>query len=440
MLIAGMCFGWSSPSVPKLKAKEHLHENPLGRIITYDEASWLGSLLPLGAIFGTFIAGFCAQKLGRKKTMLFNIAIPFAIAFLILAIAKDIYSYYLARFLSGVTVSAVYTVVPMYLAEISEDEIRGFICASIMTFEALGELVVYCIGPYTTIFAVAMLGIGVCSITALSIIFILPESPYYLLSVNNKEATEKVLMKLRSETKHQVQYELEFMATVIEESSGDEGRFVDLWKTKASRRAEAITLGLTIFQHWSGIIPVILYSQSIFRETGSAIPPHFCTMVVGMVQFLASFVTPNLVDILGRRLMLFMSAMGMFLSQMALGTYFYLKEEGEDVSFLYWMPIVCLVFYIVSYISGFGPLIWTVMGEIFPTHLKAVAFSVGVFFWWTMGFVVSRAFYPISVTFGMSGCFWLFSGVCFAACIFILTYVIETKGKNLLEIQALLSK
>ncbi|KAF2889108.1 hypothetical protein ILUMI_17066 [Ignelater luminosus] len=439
-LIVGLCFGWSSPYLPKLKEAAHIKENPLGRLITYDEASWLGSLLPLGAIFGTFIAGYCAQKIGRRKTMLFNIVIPFAVAFLIFAFADNIYSFYLARFVSGVTVSGVYTVVPMYLAEISEDEVRGFVCASIMTFETCGELIIYCIGPYVTIFASSMFGVCVCLVAALSIIFILPESPYYLLSINDKERAEKSLMKLRSETKEQVAFELEFMTAVMQEASGIQGTFLDLWKTKASRRAEVITLGLTIFQHWSGIVPVLLYSQSIFEQTGSGIPPQFCTMAVGLVQFLASFVTPGLVDKLGRRLMLFMSAMGMFVSEMALGTYFYMKDSGEDVSRVFWLPVACLVLYIVSYVSGFGPLIWTIMGEIFPTHLKAVAFSVGVFFWWSMGFVVGRVFYPISISVGMGGCFWLFSGFCFTAGIFILTYIIETKGKNIIEIQRLLNK
>ncbi|KAF2889107.1 hypothetical protein ILUMI_17065 [Ignelater luminosus] len=309
-----------------------------------------------------------------------------------------------------------------------------------MTFETFGELLVYCIGPYVTLFFFSILTVIITLLTGIFIFQFLPESPFYLLSKQRRSLAENALILLRNDTRDGVKLELEYIQAIIQESEHTQGRIVDLCESKASRRAEITTIGLTIFQHFSGILPIVLYSQDIFNVTGSKIPAEYCTMSFGAIQFLSSFIAPNLVDRLGRRWMLFLSGMGMAVSEFALGLYFYRKDNGMTIDKMFWLPVASLLIFIVSYISGFGPLIWTIMSEMFPIHLKAAAFSVGFCIWWMLAFIVGAIFYPVSNAIGMSGCFWMFASCGFAGTIFIWAYVIETKGKSLQEIQQLLSK
>lgn len=439
-LCVGFCFAWSSPVLLRLTDEKYLDKNPLGRVITSQEASWIGSLLTLGGIAGVFLAVFIASTFGRKKSLLISCVIPFLVGFSIKGYAKDVLLYFLARFIIGVGVSSVYTVVPMYLGEIAEDDVRGFVCALMMTFETAGELITYCSMPYISIFASAVVSVVIIAVVAVVVIVWLPESPYYLLSVKDRKGAEKSLMKLRNDTKEGVRTELDYIESVVQDTSEDEANFLDLFRTKAARKSEIITLGLTMFQQLSGIIPVILYSQNIFKETGSSIPPEICTMIAAVLQFFASFIAPNLVDRLGRRCMLVISALGMLVSQCNLGLYFFFKQRGYDLSDYYWVPLTCFMIFLITYLIGFGPLTWTIMGEIFMPNLKAKGFLVGVCFWWSMAFALSKVFHTLSNTFGMAGCFFLFSGCCGLSIFFILIFVIETKGRSLMEIQALLSR
>ena len=115
-LVAGCVLGWTSPALPKLKDTE---ENEGWVVITEGESAWIGSLAPLGAAFGPFIAGYLADKAGRKMTILGS-AIPFVISWAVLVWASAAGLMYFARLLLGIAVGMVFTVVPMYVGEISE--------------------------------------------------------------------------------------------------------------------------------------------------------------------------------------------------------------------------------------------------------------------------------------------------------------------------------
>lgn len=115
-------------------------------------------------------------------------------------------------------------------------------------------------------------------------------------------------------------------------------------------------------------------------------------MIIGGIQFTFSLITPNLVDKVGRRCMLLISAIRMLIANFNLGLYFFLKEKKIDITNLHWIPGLCLTVYMISYIMGFGPLPWTIMGEIFPSSMKGPASSITVFMCWTFAFLISKFF------------------------------------------------
>lgn len=431
-----MAISWSSPVIPKLEDEESLDENPFGSVITDEENSWIGSLLALGAVFGPFPSAIMADKLGRKLTLLI-LAVPFVISFFVLAFAETIGLFYAARVLAGAALGGVFTVVPMFIGEISEVSNRGMFLSSFCLFITLGILVSYVIGPYMSIMYFNI----VCAIFPLLFIAIflvfIPESPFYLVSADKHSAAEESLKKLRNKPKKALEDELEVIKDEINTSS--QGSFLDLFRTRGLIKALIISLALVGFQQLSGINVVLFYAESIFDATGSDIPASTCSIIIGAVQFLASFMTPLVVERLGRKILLLASAVGMLISEVPLGIYFYLKDNGDDVSAISWLPILSLIVYIITYGFGFGPLPWTVMGELFPSNVKSTASSLTASICWLLGFVLTKFFSSVSEEITMAGSFWLFSGFCLLAVVFVFVSVPETKGKTFQEIQAILN-
>lgn len=195
-------------------------------------------------------------------------------------------------------------------------------------------------------------------------------------------------------------------------------------------------MGILSFQQLSGINVVLFYSQSIFEKAGSSMEPAIATIFVGIVQVLASCCTPLVVDRLGRKIILLFSAAGMAIGLGLLGLFFYLDANKSPIAeSLSWLPIVSLVGFVIVYCVGFGPLPWAVLGEMFPPNVKSIASSIGTSICWILGFAVTKYFTAIEAAIGSFGAFWLFGVFCCVAFMFVLLFLMETKGLSLQQIQ-----
>lgn len=431
----GQAFGWTSPEIPKLKI---LDGNPLGTVITKVEEAWIGSYLPLGAALGPFAAGIAADKIGRKKTLLVGI-IPFIVAFVMCTMATSVNYFFVARFLCGLAVGCTFTVLPMYIGEIAEDEVRGSLGSFMQLFIVLGLLFSYSLGPYMSIkqFNIACLVVPI-AFAVLFFMFI-PESPYYLIKADDEENAVESLMKLRAKSKDAVQKEIEEIRTAVTEAQENKASFMDIFKSKGLTKALFLSCSLVTIQQFSGINVVLFYAQDIFTDAGSSLAPEICTIIIGVVQVFASGSTPMLVERKGKRFLLILSAAGMGLSQIVLGYFFYLKDGGKDVSSIGIVPVVSLIAYIITYCLGFGPLPWAVMGELFPGNIKSAASTATASGCWILGFVITKYFSLVADAIGKSSSFGFFGVFCLVAILFVYKYVPETSGKSLQEIQDILN-
>ncbi|CAH0564576.1 unnamed protein product [Brassicogethes aeneus] len=134
----GSGFSWTSPVIPKLQDVDP-KINPLSETIKPSEVAWLVSITQLGCAFGPCFAGRLADKIGRVKALQ-CLALPLIIAYVMLAFAKHVYVFYIARFILGIGIGSVFQVVPMYLGEISEATNRGRICCFMAILSGLEEL------------------------------------------------------------------------------------------------------------------------------------------------------------------------------------------------------------------------------------------------------------------------------------------------------------
>lgn len=155
---------------------------------------------------------------------------------------------------------------------------------------------------------------------------------------------------------------------------------------KTSVRGLVIILGLMFFQQVSGINAVIFYTTDIFNAADSGIQAELGTIIVGIMQVVATFVASLVIDKLGRRLLLLVSDALMALCTLLLGIYFFMKQNDESsVSSMGWLPIVSMCVFIVAFSIGFGPVPWCMVGELFASDVKAIAAPLAGTFNWLLG-------------------------------------------------------
>lgn len=429
----GMVLTWSSPVLPKLENESQVSENPLGRTISKTEASWLGSTPSIGDVMSPFLAVYLADKFGKKKILTF-IGIPYVISHITLAFAGDIALYYFARILGGVALGFTYAVVPRYVAEISEKNVRGILGSFINIFLTLGSLASYSIGPFVSI---RLFGIISSVVPAVCILLcmLIPESPYLLVKIGKEAEAANVLKQIRKSTdKKAIDDELNEIKNFI--NTGSKTKITDLFTKKANLKALIVTTCLFVFQQFSGISAVIYYAENLFSESGSSISPEVAAILLGVAQVVATTITLLFVDRFGRKTLLFVSAVGMFLSEVSLAVYFYL--EGNQS--LQWMPVACLMIFMATHNFGFAPVPWVILSEIFGEGANSIAIMFVSSFDGVLSFLVTFLYSPLSEALGMSGLFFLFSTFNVLAIGFIFLYVPETKAKSLKEIQEKLAR
>jgi SP family facilitated glucose transporter-like MFS transporter 8 len=429
-MAVGTVLAWTSPTLPELQSTNSTLP------VTREEGSWIGSLVAVGAIAGALPAGYFADRFGRKPVIL-ALSAPFLLSWILITVANAVGTLYAARFIAGFATGAVSVVAPMYIGEIAESSVRGALGSFFQVMLTVGILYTYvvgAIGDYT------WLGIlsGVIPIVFFISFSRVPESPTYLVKKQRTEDAKKSLQYYRGSS-YNIWKELQDLEEDISESTKTKVSIRDLVSSKGIRKALTVSLGLMIFQQLSGVNAVIFYSVDIFNAAGSTLDPNVAAIIVGVVQVVVTYIASAVVDRAGRRVLLLLSASIMGLCLAILGLYFYLKNKGDDVSGIGWLPLLCVTVYIVMFSLGFGPLPWMMMGEVFAPSVKGTASSIAVCTNWTLTFIVTFSFGKLVEGLGEEWTFWLFAIICGVATIFIFYIVPETKGKTLTEIQRILN-
>lgn len=434
--IVGTASAWSSPVIPKLQ-NDDINEIPIGRQITQNEASWIGSTLSLGGIISPLIWGYAVQKVGRKTAGIIVI-VPFLVAYLTTSFAQVISLFYFGRILMGIGIGGMFCVLPIYIVEVAEDVNRGLLAASTGCFMVAGMLFSYSVGPFVSIMAFNLILASICILYIPTFWYLSPETPYYLVRINQDENAVKSLRYLRRRPIQELHEELErikcYLASMTEDS------FLSIFKTRSSAKAFIYSVALTTFQQFSGINIIFTYMQSIFDSTGSYIAPEISSIIVASVQLIFSFISPLLSDKIGRRSLLLLSITGVISAEVVLGIYFFLLNNDGDVSHIGWLPVVSLVIFMMFYNCGMGSLPWAIMSEILPSNIISKASLLITSFYWFVGWILTQYFASLTDAIGSGGSFWLFSGLCGLFDLFVFFILFETKGKSLKEIQEILSK
>ncbi|XP_026842496.1 facilitated trehalose transporter Tret1 isoform X1 [Drosophila persimilis] len=427
-LVVGFVSAYTSPALVSMT-----NRNMTSFEVTPQAASWVGGIMPLAGLAGGIAGGPFIEYLGRRNTILAT-AIPFIVSSLLIACAVNVAMVLAGRFLAGFCVGIASLSLPVYLGETVQPEVRGTLGLLPTAFGNIGILLCFVAGTYMDWSMLAFLGAAL-PVPFLILMFLIPETPRWFVSRGREEKARKALSWLRGK---EADVEPELKGLMRSQADADrqatQNKMMELLK-RNNLKPLSISLGLMFFQQLSGINAVIFYTVSIFKDAGSTIDGNLCTIIVGIVNFMATFIATLLIDRAGRKILLYVSNIAMIITLFVLGGFFYCKSHGQDVSQLGWLPLSCFVIYILGFSLGFGPIPWLMMGEILPSKIRGSAASVATAFNWSCTFVVTKTFQDMIDFMGAHGAFWLFGSICFIGLFFVILYVPETQGKTLEDIE-----
>ncbi|VVD00683.1 facilitated trehalose transporter Tret1-like [Leptidea sinapis] len=435
-LCTGMSMGWTSPVFPQLRSDN----SPLPRPPTLSEENWIGSLLVLGGLLGPLITVPLSKHIGRRWIIMGS-NIPLLLGWLLAGVATDLSTMYAARVMWGCATGMQFAMVPLYIGEIAEDKNRGALSALFLLFINVGFLLAYAIGPFTSYWGLNTVG-GILSLLYVPFTWLIPETPFFLAYKGRTEEASKVLQKLRGLSRDAVQPELEGLRVMIAREFKTEPSIKDLWATRGNLKALGICVFLAMLLQLSGIDVLLFYMEELLVKVGARITASNGTIVMGVVQVVTSFVTPLVVDRLGRKLLMWTTSLGLTLFLGFIGVYALLDSYFKyNVAPYAFIPLLCLIVYMILFTLGVGPVPWILVAEMFPVRTKCMASGIASFCCWLAGFVWTRFFRDVAASYGIYTAFWILAICCGFGFIFSISPLLpETKGKTFDEIQEMLNK
>lgn len=413
------------------------------------------SSMLLGCAVGAFFAGWLADKFGRRLLLILS-AVFFVISAWGSGIATSSFEFIIYRILGGLAVGAASVMCPAYISEVSPARYRGkltsvqqiaiitgltaaFVSNYFLAKLAGSSLEEFWLGYETWrwMFWVELVPASIFFFALLAI----PESPRYLVASGNKGKAKAVLTRLYGETEANAKLE-EIYASLA--SDHHTPRLSDIYDRFAGRVRPIIWvgIGLAVLQQLVGINVVFYYGAVLWQAAGfSEGDALLINVVSGSVSIAACFITFFVVDKIGRKPLLWIGSLGMTITLGLVAFAFAgapLDASGnlmlsDDMGKL---ALVAANLYVIFFNVSWGPVMWIMLGEMFPNQIRGSGLAIAGFAQWTANFLITLTF-PILLAsaLGLAGTYSIYA-ICSALSVaFVLLFVKETKGKELEQME-----
>ncbi len=392
------------------------------------QAGFAVSNLMIACTVGAIISGLLTDRFGRKKILILA-AILFVISAVMSAFPQTFVQLVVARFIGGIAVGVASVISPMYIAEISPAHIRGRLVAlnqlAIVTgilMAGVSNWLLVDIGPnnWRWMFAVEAFPAGLFMIA----LFFIPDSPRWLMKQGVVDDAYNILARVGGAG------HADFEIRQIKENlAQEEGTLRELFRP-GLRKVLLVGVLLALFAHITGIDTIIYYGPIIFMKAGyqSASSALLATVAIGITNLVFTIVGIATVDKFGRKNLL-LTGMGIMTVAIALVGFLFQTSIVSPI----WLIIPTLIF-CASFTMSMGVVIWVYLSEIYPTKIRGRAVSIASMVLWLSNVVIAQVF-PWMMDKMAGNTFYVFSGICVLAFIFVWTMVTETKGKTLEEIE-----
>jgi SP family sugar:H+ symporter-like MFS transporter len=442
--IGGLLFGYDSGAVngtqQGLTEAFDLDSTGLGFTV--------GSLL-IGCAVGAFFAGRLADAIGRRTVMILA-AILFVVGALIQGLT-DVHALFVgARFAGGMAVGAASVMSPLYISEVAPARIRGRMSTVQQVMIITGLTSAFVVNYFLARQAGNSLGEiagaeawrwmylaqAAPAVVFLVALFFIPESPRYLVSRGREDAARAVLAKLfGAETAERKLGEIRASFSKDHRPS-----FADVTaKGTVFRPIVWAGIMLATFQQFVGINIIFYYGETLWRLAGvseaAALERNILSGAVSIAAVLAALAV---IDKVGRKPLLLIGSVGMAVTLGAMAWAF--SGAGADAAGnLMLSPsagMVALVaanLYVIFFNFSWGPVMWVMLGEMFPNQMRGSALAVAGLAQWGANYLVVQSFPAMADGLGLAGTYALYTVAAVVSIFLVRSFIKETKGKELEE-------
>ena len=408
----------------------------------------------LGCAIGAFFAGRLGDRLGRRGVLIIA-AVMFLLSALAAGAALSSAVFIIARVIGGFAVGAASVMSPAYIAEVASARYRGRL-ATVQQIAIISGLFCAFLSNYLLAKAAGAsteaLWLGqaawrwmfwmqaIPSLLFLCLLLVIPESPRFLVVKGRRDQALAVLTRLYGAAEAQAKI------TEIEGSlSRDQHRptFSDL-VSKATGRLRPIVwigIGLAVFQQLVGINVVFYYGAVLWQAVGfSENDALLINVLSGALSIGACLITVVLIDRIGRKPLLWIGSVGMAVS-LALVTFAFASgslDAGGKLQLTDGMGTLALVaanVYVIFFNMSWGPVMWVMLGEMFPNQIRGSGLAVAGAAQWTANFAITVSFPVLLASIGLAGAYGIYTLAAVISVFFVLRFVKETKGKELEQME-----
>ena len=444
--IGGLLFGYDSGAVngtqTGLTAEFNLSPAALGFTV--------GSLL-IGCAVGAFFAGRLADVMGRRNVMLIAAAL-FVGGALTQGLTHLHWLFVVARFCGGMAVGAASVLSPLYISEVAPANIRGRLTTVQQVMIITGLTAAFVVNYFLAQVAGDSLGdlAGVKAwrwmylaqaapaVVFLIALFFIPDSPRHLVGAGRKEEARAVLTNLFGSV------EAERKLTEIQASfAGDHRpRLRDVTAPRTGFRP-IVWAGILLatFQQFVGINIIFYYGETLWKLAGVSESAALERNVVsGFVSIAAVFAAILLIDRIGRKPLLLIGSVGMAVTLGAMTWAF--SAAGTDAAGNLvlaptqgWVALVAANLYVIFFNFSWGPVMWVMLGEMFPNQIRGSALAVAGFAQWAANYAVVQSFPWMAEHLGLAATYAFYTVSAVISYFLVKAFIKETRGKELEEME-----
>jgi MFS transporter, SP family, arabinose:H+ symporter len=372
-----------------------------------------------GTAFGAALGNIPANKIGRKKTLIY-IGILFLVTAIGAALAQDVYTFIVFRFLSGLSIGASSVVAPVYISEIAPPKYRGRLVISFQLNVVAGILLAYFSnyllqGVGGTNDWRFMLGIVAVPSALFSLLMAFtPETPRWLILYGNNiaEAT-KVLSITETNVSAIIQS--------IQQSALQQKNKDNLF-SKPYFKPLLLAFLIAAFNQLSGINAIIYFAPKVFEMAGiQRNGALLSTVGIGVVNLLFTMLGWYLIDRFGRKTLMLMGSIGYIVSLSLIA--FAFTQHSNNNNIVYYVFV-----FIAAHAIGQGAVIWVFLSELFPNAVRAAGTSFGCLTHWVFAAIIAQVFPYFATHIAGEYIFGFFAVMMVLQLLYVLKLMPETKG------------
>ena len=405
----------------------------------------------LGCAVGAFVAGTIADRHGRRPTMLVT-AVLFLVSSVATGLAGSAAFFIASRLVGGLAIGAASVLAPMYISEVAPPHVRGrlaslqqmaivlglfgaFLSNDILVRLAGGAGATFWLGAPAWRWMFWMEAVP--SVAFLAGVLLIPESPRFLVAHGQRNDARRVFARIGGDA--------EALVRQVEQTLRGEHRprLSDLFVRGMHRLAPVVWLGvgLAAFQQFVGINVIFYYGEVLWKSVGATEQWALrINLLTGLVNILATIPAIALIDRAGRKPLLLAGSAGMAVTLAVMAAVFATARIGADGRPLlgHGAAVIALAaanLYIVSFAMSWGPVMWVLLGEMFPNRMRGAALAVSGATNWVANFAVTVTFLPLLTAVGLAGAYALYALAALVSLPFVWALVRETRGKTLEQMQ-----